>query len=472
VLPWVTLSVFGVIGYVLAHTAGFYSAWGVVLLTSALAAYVTAFVVSPAAAPPPHERVFALALSALLAAQLFWLSRNPLIFYPRSELRLTVLTTSLELLFLAALAGFGVCATASVSPPFRVWVSQQRWLRWQLFWVFAVLCLILKAAVLAISPAPAIDVYTSGMRGVEYLLQGLDPYAQDYPDLYKGAAGYKPTFFYGPGYLLWIVPGWLLGDIRVSNLAAEILVFVALLRLRHAPDRTAGSAATGWIALIWLTFPAGLFMLEQAWVDSILLMAVAWMWLACRSERFGLAGAIAGFALAGKQTGLVAVLLTLLWVFRTHGRRHGVRALTFTTLTSLLFFAPFLLWHPSAIWWSLVVQLSQVAPRMDALTLGAWLARYGISAGAVLGVLSLLVVVAAAVWTMRRPLPLWRLIGLSVICYFSVYLFGFQAFCNYYWFVAGLVMFSLAEQLQHSHSRPSDDIPSHGCARVSAPCGE
>lgn len=47
----------------------------------------------------------------------------------------------------------------------------------------------------------------------------------------------KATFFYGPGYLAWIVPGWLLGDVRIANLAAEILVFVARLRLRRAPGQ-------------------------------------------------------------------------------------------------------------------------------------------------------------------------------------------------------------------------------------------
>jgi len=297
------------------------------------------------------------------------------------------------------------------------------------------------------------------MRGVEYLLQGLDPYAQEYPDLYKGAAGYKPVFFYGPGYLAWAVPGWLLGDVRVANLFAELLAFVAMIRLAR-PDSRDGHVVRGaeastsnppWLALVWLTFPVGLFMLEQAWVDSILLMAVAWMWIACRSGRFGLAGAIAGFALAGKQTGVVAVALTLLWVFRNHGQRHGLRVLAATAVTSLLLFGPFLLWHPSAIWWSLVVQLSQVPARMDALTLGALLARYQVSAGFGLGVISILVCGAAAVWMALRPLALWRLMGLSVICYFALYLCGFQAFCNYYWFVAGLVMLTLTEQLQHSH---------------------
>jgi len=66
-------------------------------------------------------------------------------------------------------------------------------------------------------------------------------------------------------------------------------------------------------------------------------------------------------------------------------------------------------------------------------------------------VISILVCGAAAVWMALRPLALWRLMGLSVICYFALYLCGFQAFCNYYWFVAGLVMLTLTEQLQHSH---------------------
>lgn len=60
---------------------------------------------------------------------------------------------------------------------------------------------------------------------------------------------------------------------------------------------------------------------------------------------------------------------------------------------------------------------------MDALTLGAWLARYEIRMGAALGIISMLVIGAAAVWAMRRPLPLRRLMGLSVICYWSLAVF-------------------------------------------------
>jgi hypothetical protein len=428
---WVSLCAMTVIGGVLSETRGNFQASAVATLaaTALVLGFALAWVRADVHVPATSVLV------ALVCGELALLSFQPLLVHSQSPRGLETLGAALQV---AAL--LGLVALLATLLKKTAWVSSQ-----PVFWVSLSFLFCIRIAVPWISPTPHIDVFTSGTQGARYLLQGLNPYSQTYADLYDGTYGYKPTFFYGPSYLLWITGGWLLGDIRWGNVAAEVLTALAMLRLLQG---TKDAASGRWMILAWLAFPASLFMLEQAWVDSIVLAALAWMWLACARHRFVAAGIAAGLALGVKQTACLAVLLALAWSFRAQNRQAGIRFVLATALTSAVVYGPFLLWDAGAIWHSLVTTVLETPARNDALTLGAWLTHAEWSQhGSALALGSGAFCAALIVWLVRRPRDLTALVGASALAYLAVFLCGFQAFCNYYWFVAGLLALSCVPQM-------------------------
>ena len=149
-----------------------------------------------------------------------------------------------------------------------------------------------KGLVIRASPSPFIDVWTSSVAAVDFLLDGKNPYTQQYVDIYAGAYNYKPGMPYGPSFLLWSTL-WasLFGgqhDVRVGLAISEVLLSLSLGAI--AWRRTGDLVLAGAIALVWSSNPIGLFVLEQSWIDPLLMAALVLSFWALSERRLGLAG--------------------------------------------------------------------------------------------------------------------------------------------------------------------------------------
>jgi hypothetical protein len=423
--PWLTVASILLLGTLLHATNGAFRPWAVpALLATALLWWL--LVVGSPAVTPDSWALHALALLVLVAEAAI-VAGNPHIFYVQAPLRALVLKRTLTA-FALVVAALGVW---SLLRP-----HQQR-LRTRWFWAAAAFLFAARISVLAISPRPHIDVFTSGTLGAEYLWNGLNPYAQKYPDLYGGLYRYDPVFFYPPTYLVLAAFGYVMGDIRWANIAAEAITVGAALSFArdHATPHMARSL---W--LLWLCFPVYLFMIEQAWVDPIVLAPVAWGMRALSRRQYAWAGVAFGLSLGVKQSMVLMNALCLAWVFRTAGLRAALGFGAWAGLATAAAYVPFLIWDRHALIQSLVTTILETAHRMDALTVSAWFHYLGVADVRVwLTRFASAFSLGAVVWLALRARRLSDLTSVVTLTYFVVFLCGYQAFCNYYWFTGGLL---------------------------------
>lgn len=304
-----------------------------------------------------------------------------------------------------------------------------------------------RVLVLLASPAPRIDVWTSSQRAVDYFLQGKNPYSQDYEDIYRGAYDYRAGFPYWPAYLFWATGGVILArglhDVRVSLVIAEALTALAVFGIarRRGMSRQLGAA----LGVTWLALPIAMFNTEQAWIDSLAILFVggsAWAWL---GGRMLLSGAVLGLLCATKQYGAVAAGLAVLHTWRSRSMRDAVRQAAACAAVAFGLVLPFVLADPRGFYDSSIRVLFDVLPRTDSLSLGAYFARGAQVAGPdelkayykPFTALSGLAFIGTTIWIARRPAGarLYEWAGACAIVHGFLFLFGKQAFCNYYIFL-------------------------------------
>ena len=316
-----------------------------------------------------------------------------------------------------------------------------------------VACLLLITAqflTLKASPSPKIDVFTSTATAARHLISGRNPYPQKYADIYNGAFAYEPSFPYWPGVLYWVTPfEYFFGDIRIGFLVAEILsaFCIALIARRRGLDEW-----SQWgFSLAWLSFPVCLFIIEQSWIDTLLTLMLSLSCLCLMTRRWWASGLCLGYLLATKQYAPLVVFGAAGWVLANYGARTaaivtGTVIATFTALT-----APFLIADAQSFFHYTVALFFGQGFRADSLSLSAFLLeQWGVRLPELVGVILtfiLMLVVGLRIWQKR----LFRLdecwLGLCLL-YLVFFLFGRQAFCNYYYFIAFLLLLSLLFEQQ------------------------
>lgn len=304
-----------------------------------------------------------------------------------------------------------------------------------------------RVLVLVASPHPHIDVFDTPDRAVDFLLSGLNPYVQAYPDIYNGKYDYTPGLPYWPGTLVAAALGKLVfGDIRAAYIIGDLLGAGALFVL--AVQRAQLRLETGLLAAaVWLAFPVSLFVAEQAWVDPLVLAGFLWAAVALDARRFVLAGALLGAATVCKQPALLAVFMTTALILATRPK-DGIRFTAAGVTVGLLVAGPFLVADPAGLWrMTVTVPLGQLM-RTDAMTLVAlmqreWQVGWPGWASGLLYLTTLGGLLFRLVKTARGDLevaPAYRWLPAMALLYGVVFLFGKQAFCNYWALAAGLVL--------------------------------
>ncbi len=235
-----------------------------------------------------------------------------------------------------------------------------------------------------------IDVFWFTQRSTERLLHGLNPYGVAYPTTTPGLI--SAHFAYGPALLLLAAPFRLLGDIRMANAAAMMLVFVCIgiLARRHV-----GDAAAGRCLALAIAMPFSPFMIVQAWPEVYPVAGVA-LWLVLRPRHPRWAVLALGTGLCTVPTALPLLVFPWLWW------RDARRGITLAVLVALLICVPFALWAGIGKFIADTVLLQlRLAPRTDALSINGLLAHLG-----------------------RPLLPGWAGISLSAVCLAAFALWG------------------------------------------------
>jgi hypothetical protein len=287
-------------------------------------------------------------------------------------------------------------------------------------------------------PHPAIDVWAQTQFCTRELLGGVHPYTVPPPDIYGGAYdyGYHTNVYpYLPLNLLIAAPFVaLLGDYRyalaVAAVAAVLLLRAAGRRLRVAPR------LLDLITLALVLHPRAAYIVGMGWTEPLLIaLLAAFVYFEVRSPG-GYAQAIAFFLLPALKQYVVAPVA--LYLARRPRPRVVITAATVAAAT----LAPFLVWHFHATVAGAMFAFRHTSFRDDSLSITALLARFaGWRAPKLLGVLAQLAVAVPAFLHTRR-LGVGGLLLASALTLCATFLFGSQAFMNYYYFVAALVLFA------------------------------
>lgn len=308
------------------------------------------------------------------------------------------------------------------------------------------------AAVMA-APAPQIDVYVTNSLACDYFLDGKNPYAQEYPDIYEGTKDYKPGFFYWPAYLYVAAPFHALGDIRFAVVAGDLLTAAFLVVLL---TRAGLKGDAVWLAaLAWLACPVSLMVLELGWIDPMLVAGAAGLAAALASRQVVLAGVAVGVIAATKQYGALAGVVTLAWIWANERQKVGRFAvaggLTFVSLVAPLAAADWRSFYDSTI-----AVYATAGMRLDALSLLVWAKRIlGVDVSAPLVLATYLAIVAAACWRLGRRLTKPRdWAGVMAFSYGAIFLLAKLAFCNYYYLVSfWMLLYAVLSLVDDKHAQ-------------------
>jgi hypothetical protein len=420
------------LGYILECTNGHYDLIGIACVLACWVAVLCALF-APARV---RNAQFALPLAPVLGAgvllEVFFLLINP----QRGDHGKfdTLHRSAIAVLLLLAVIALGVAWRQRHQPKLQ----------------HALFCLVIVlhfgAALITIHQVavPEIDVWVVEVESARALVHGVNPFSITFPDPYAGASSFFPPgvsvggrlqfgFVYPPLCLLLCIPGYLLGDPRISTAFAMTLAAVFIARSR--PGTHAMLAA-----LLFLFTPRTLFVVHRAWTDSfVVMLTAAVVYCALRKPKYLYVAA--GLYCCVKQHMFIGAPALLLLLPQPWSWRQVITFYLKVGAVGLLVTLPLALWDFRAFFNS-VLNIREVF-RTDSLGLLALLANTGvihlskwtgIGAAAIVSVLGLRV-------APRTPYGFALLAGTT---HFTLYLFSTHAFCNEYYNVIGALCIALA----------------------------
>ncbi len=315
-------------------------------------------------------------------------------------------------------------------------------------------CIVSRFLVPAGSPEVGIDVLVIGNLASDYLLSGFNPYTATYPDIYRGLYDYRPAAVYWPAYYLWTAPFYgLFGDVRYATAAADSLIAPAIFLL--ARRRSLPTVTSLLVAVAWLANPLALFVVERAWVDSVLMLGIATAALAFDARRWLLLGVLLGVTACVKHYGMLAFMFAVVLLL---ARQRGAlkRTTAAATVTVCCLFVPFLSTGAREFYDSSIAQAYTVGLRLDSLSFPAWWVRaMGFEYEQLVSVPIYASAFTLSAWFVYRrgELDLSHWVGALLATLSTVFLFGKLAFCNYYFSLTFLVLLYVTLSIRRPAAR-------------------
>jgi hypothetical protein len=328
------------------------------------------------------------------------------------------------------------------------------WARWRPVLFLGVYTLLGSWLILAAQYQLTIDVWNLQQNACAYLLRGENPYAATSPHYYGEGVGkfIAPelleddrvrSYPYTPLNLLLTVPGYLLGDVRWSFLAACVGVAVGTLAIGRRQGLPPGHPAE-LVAVIVPCSPAGFLVLDTSWTEPFLALAfVAGMAALTAGRKSG--GLAWGAVTFLKQYGIL--MLPAAWA----SRRLSPGPLLLGLAVAALITLPFVIWDPPAFWLGLVGFHLYSPFRPESVSLPA--AVYAVSGYQLPSALGFMAAGGTIVLLLFRQAPGLASVPLGVAAtLIAFFLFNKAAHANYYWLACAVL--AVAVVLAFGESRP------------------
>jgi hypothetical protein len=272
-------------------------------------------------------------------------------------------------------------------------------------------------------------------------LQGVDPYGTTQANIYNPS---DTALFYGPGMvangrvqvgfqyppltLLWVLPGYLLGDVRYSYILAVVISALFLFALRP-------NAKGLWIDSVLLFSPLTLFVESQCWTEPLVLMALSMAVYVAVKKRWWLPIAL-GLFLATKQYNFLALPFIGCFVSPFHWKAYW-RLTGLSLAVGAATVLPFAFWSIQGLWHDVVLFHLAQPFRQDAMSFAVPF-PFMLKVGPVL-------LVAFIAWATRsRPRNAAMFAAGYGVSLLLFVLTSKQAFANYYFLIAQALFLAVA----------------------------
>lgn len=294
---------------------------------------------------------------------------------------------------------------------------------------------------LVASPEPAIDVFYLQHMGANYFLEGKNPYLIKYPDFHQGRYDSTFGYLYWPIVLYWTAPlKMLFGDVRFALVISLLLTVIGYRKL--AGDLT----RFFYGIMIWLAFPVGLFVIEQAWIDGLILAPFIWGLYFFKSEKFFKGAILFGLVAATKQYMIFMFPLVFFYLLARKDLRIALQGTFIAVFSCLLTMLPFLIASPHEFLQETFFKVLSLSPRDDSLSWNSYLFKfYGIVLSSKVTLPIYAVAIGIGSWVIYQGKRLKDLLFAVVFIYGIVFLFGKQAFCNYYYLLSFFLFLYITE---------------------------
>jgi hypothetical protein len=281
-------------------------------------------------------------------------------------------------------------------------------------------------------PGGIIDVYLFQQRSAAALLHKVDPYTLTTPNIYGLNRHFYGSgvvvngrvqigFPYPPASLFFVLPFYLMGDIRFAYITAILLSAGLVMAFRT-------DLVTTSVASLLLLSPVTLFVESQSWTEPFVLLALTFTIYASVKERWWLPIAL-GIFFASKQYSVLAIPFLPLLLGEHRWKPVVWRLLAKSLGVSAALTVPMAVWNWHGFCRDVILFQLRQPFRPDALTLGNLFfpfPQYLILAFVVFGTFFSL--------SKARPHP-----SMFAACFgFTFLIFvctNKQAFCNYYFLV-------------------------------------
>jgi hypothetical protein len=295
------------------------------------------------------------------------------------------------------------------------------------FTIIILLTLILKTAVVFSSYRHFIDVGIMIQESSAHFLAGRNPYSS--------ATAWLPGFIYLPAGLLLPLPFYtIFGDTRFGSIVWELIGIGFIYQIARAELSPRFMKLAEQIILLFMLQPRSLFVIEQAWIEPVIVGMIA-VTLYFFYYRFAdsLTDIVLAILLAIKQY-LLFIYLPVFILYNFKWKRYAITSFIF----SLILF-PFFIWNPNAFYNQTVLHYLRIPIEPTSLGLTAYFAQQGIpiprwispaAAGLVAIVLGLLL----------KRFGLLGYLHTLILTFFCLFIFGQQAFANYYYLISFLQM--------------------------------
>ena len=371
---------------------------------------------------------------------------------PNDFMLLGVLVALLVVAWTRASVGYYI-ADKTIDADYRIWLIvvfaaavvvyialQGRWdmLRRGVFGALVLGAIVFRLWLPIAAPAPRVDVWTMGQQSVQNLLAGRNPYDTkitivDYR--LENPTQVFPGYVYpSPNLYLQAISYLLTHDVRYSSVVAEILSAGMIWGLARRRWR---ESAAELLTLLFLYQPRALFMIEEAWLDTLIVAGFAlFLWVRDR-DKPSLAAVVFGYTIALKQ--YMAFALVQWLIIERNWKRLAIGV-----GTAALAVAPFVLWNPQAFVNSGLLYTVALPFRSTSLTVYSFLNRqWGFWPPTGWSVIVGGVLTAVTFLPQQKIQPIRGFLFAVTVTTFGMFLFGSSGFYNWYYLVAGEMLLLL-----------------------------